>query len=104
MRRCQDGSSNRSAPPRFPDALLARQPYPWLGRSNRRAAGPPPVFVTARFRTGSTLLWNIFRHVDDCTAYYEPLNERRWFDHSLRREWVDPTHTGVEDYWREYDG
>jgi len=61
------------------------------------------VFITARFRSGSTLLCNLFRQVDACTAYYEPFNERRWFDPSVRGNRVDPTHRDVEDYWREYD-
>ena len=38
------------------------------------------------------------------TAYYEPLNERRWFDPSIRGDRIDETHIGVDDYWREYDG
>lgn len=63
-----------------------------------------PVFVTARFRSGSTLLWNLFRHVPGCTAFYEPLNERRWFDPATRGSKVDATHLGVSDYWLEYDG
>jgi len=63
-----------------------------------------PVFITARFRSGSTLLWNLFRHVPDCTAYYEPLNERRWFDPQTRGTRVDCTHRNVQDYWREYAG
>jgi len=80
-------------------------PYDELGR----AAEPPrdytgTVFITARFRTGSTLLWNIFRHVDGRVAYYEPLNERRWFDPASRGSRVDRTHRGVDDYWREYEG
>jgi hypothetical protein len=62
------------------------------------------VFITARFRTGSTLLWNLFRHVRGVTAYYEPLNERRWFDPSSRGEQVDQTHRLVSDYWKEYEG
>lgn len=62
------------------------------------------VIVTARFRSGSTLLWNLFRHVPGVTAYYEPFNNRRWFDEALRGGRVDPTHRGVQDYWREYDG
>jgi len=65
---------------------------------------PAPLFITGRFRSGSTLLWNLFRHVAGCTSYYEPLNERRWFDRSARGERVDRTHLGVTDYWREYDG
>jgi len=62
------------------------------------------VFITSRFRSGSTLLWNIFRNIDGCTAYYEPFNERRWFDKTSRGEHVDSTHIGVDDYSSEYDG
>ena len=42
------------------------------------------VFVTSRFRSGSTLLWNIFRQSGSFTAFYEPFNERRWFDEQFR--------------------
>jgi hypothetical protein len=63
-----------------------------------------PVFITARFRTGSTALWNVFRHRPDCTSYYEPLNERRWFDSSSRGAHTDSTHRGIDEYWHEYDG
>lgn len=71
------------------------------------AAGPPaaaPLFVSARFRSGSTLLWNLFRHTPGITAYYEPLNERRWFLPRRPGERTDPTHVHVADYWREYAG
>ncbi|NQY86759.1 MAG: sulfotransferase [Colwellia sp.] len=61
------------------------------------------VFITSRFRSGSTLLWNIFRNIDGCTSYYEPFNERRWFDKTTRGEHVDSTHIGVDDYSSEYD-
>jgi hypothetical protein len=81
-------------------------PYPELGRpkTDDVVAARRPVFITARFRSGSTLLWNLFRHVDGCTAYYEPLNERRWFDAARRGQRVDGTHRHVDDYWREYNG
>jgi len=81
-------------------------PYPELGRETATdaVAGRKAIFITARFRSGSTLLWNIFRHVDGCTAYYEPLNERRWFDASHRGLRTDPTHHDVDNYWMEYDG
>jgi hypothetical protein len=72
---------------------------PLQGRSR-----PRPIFTTGRFRSGSTLLWNLFRHVPNSTSYYEPLNERRWFDPATRGDRVDRTHLGVTDYWREYDG
>jgi hypothetical protein len=82
-------------------------PYPDLGAA---PAGPRPsdrddvVIISARFRSGSTLLWNLFRAVAGCTAYYEPFNERRWFDAAARGSHTDPTHRGVDDYWREYQG
>jgi hypothetical protein len=62
------------------------------------------IIITGRFRSGSTFLWNIFRHIEGMTAYYEPFNERRWFDPRLRGDRVDQKHKYVEDYWREYDG
>ena len=62
------------------------------------------VIITARFRTGSTMLWNLFRNTEGCTAYYEPLSPSRYFDPTNRVERVCPTHLGVEEYWREYQG
>jgi sulfotransferase family protein len=84
-----------------------QQPYPDLGVADR---GEQPclrddvVIITARFRSGSTVLWNLFRQLDGFTSYYEPFNERRWFDPKHRGERIDPTHRGVSDYWREYEG
>jgi hypothetical protein len=66
--------------------------------------GSGVVFITSRFRSGSTLLWNVFRQLETCTAYYEPFNERKWFDSNFRGEHVDDTHIGVNDYWKEYEG
>lgn len=63
-----------------------------------------PVFLTARFRTGSTVLWQLFNAMVGYTAYYEPLNERRWFDPSRRGEKVDHSHRGVATYAANYDG
>ena len=81
--------------------------YPGIGAAPLTAesgTSRAPIFITARFRTGSTALWNVFRHRPDCTAYYEPLNERRWFDPAGRGTQTDATHRGIDDYWREYDG
>lgn len=91
--------------------LLAELPdeptdYPELGRARKEPACQRDdiVFITGRFRSGSTLLWNIFRNIDGMTAYYEPLNERRWFDSQTRGERVDSTHRKVDEYWHEYEG
>lgn len=62
------------------------------------------VFITSRFRSGSTLLWNLFRQMPNCTSYYEPFNERQWFDPQLRGSTVDQSHRGVADYSAEYNG
>ena len=79
-------------------------PYPGLGEAASAGSGAGTVFITGRFRSGSTLLWNLFRHMNGFTAYYEPYNERRWFDPATRGCGTDPTHRKVTDYWREYEG
>lgn len=83
---------------------LPAPPYADLLTAMPAAAPAPPVFITARFRSGSTLLWQLFRAIPTATAFYEPHNERRWFDPATRGGRVDQTHLGVDDYWREYDG
>lgn len=82
---------------------LAAPPYADLKAAPKTPAAPP-VFITARFRSGSTLLWQLFRAIPDATAFYEPHNERRWFDPASRGDRIDRTHQGVDDYWREYEG
>ena len=62
------------------------------------------IIITGRFRSGSTLLWNLFRNINGMTAYYEPFNERRWFDPHVRGDRVDSTHKNVDEYWHEYGG
>jgi len=88
------------------DFPVEAQPYANLGKAETRCRASSRgdvIIVTARFRSGSTLLWNLFRNLDGCTAYYEPFNERRWFDPGTRGNHTDPTHQKVEEYWREYE-
>src|SRR5262245_28303222 len=87
----------------FLPIVATERPYPDLGPRPASRDYSGTVFITARFRTGSTLLWNIFRHVTNCVSYYEPLSERRLFDPAVRGDRVDPTHRGISDYWREDD-
>ncbi len=65
---------------------------------------PPPILITARFRSGSTFLWQLFDRIAHLTSYYEPLNERRWFLSSANTAATDPTHVGVTDYGQAYRG
>jgi hypothetical protein len=87
--------------------VASMAPYPELGspvlqgQPSRRA---DIIIITARFRSGSTLLWNLFRNLEGFTSYYEPFNERRWFDPATRGDRIDATHRKVEDYWKEYEG
>jgi len=60
------------------------------------AAAGPPLFVSARFRSGSTLLWNMFRHTPDVTAFYELPNEREWFSARPGKDLKDRTHVNVD--------
>lgn len=88
-------------------ALGATPPYANLGRAEsagRTSLRSDVILITARFRSGSTLLWNLFRNAPGCTSYYEPLNERQWFNPSRRGQQVDATHLEVEEYWKEYEG
>lgn len=48
------------------------------------------VFVTARFRTGSTLLWRLLRELPDLTANYEPFHPAH----------AEPRRTGETDPMR----
>lgn len=87
--------------------VLEESPYSEVGRkaeSRLTCERDDIIIVSARFRSGSTLLWNLFRNTPGFVSYYEPFNERRWFDPATRGERVDSTHRKVADYWTEYDG
>ena len=63
---------------------------------------PAPIFITARFRSGSSFLWQIFRAIETVSAYYEPLNENCWFQGKGYK--TDPSHIGITNYHAEYEG
>lgn len=82
-------------------------PYDDLGTrdlTSKPAQRSDVIIITGRFRSGSTLLWNLFRNIEGVTSYYEPFNERRWFDSGTRGDRIDPTHIHADEYWREYAG
>lgn len=54
-----------------------------------------------RFRSGSTLVWNLFRNTPGYTAYYEPFHPHLLQHIGSAR--VSENHAGVSgSYWREY--
>jgi hypothetical protein len=61
------------------------------------------IFITSRFRAGSTFLWNVFRNISGFTAYYEPLLHEAPHERGKAKKYAtDPTHTGVKDYHSEF--
>lgn len=60
-----------------------------------------PIFITGRFRSGSTLLWNLFRKTQVCTTFYEPCHDVLMERLQYSKE-IDPTHKDVDSYWAEY--
>ena len=94
--------------PRIPASEeIPDRPYPELRTDEEplsEGREAQAVFLTGRFRAGTTTLWNLFRNTPGMTAYYEPFNERRWFDPATRGERVDSSHRRVQEYWAEYEG
>ena len=59
------------------------------------------IFLNGRFRSGTTLLWQLFRRIPSTHAYYEPFHDAlpEYVEASLP---PDPTHVGVVEYFAEY--
>jgi hypothetical protein len=86
-------------------AEIPRPDYPDLGGLSCRGQTrlrDDIIIITARFRSGSTLLWNLFRNLEGFTSYFEPLHTHRWFDPSNFVPFIDTSHRGVDEYWSEY--
>jgi hypothetical protein len=63
--------------------------------------GPAPVFLVGWWRSGTTFFWNLLREDPSYTGYFEPFHPHLDV-HVAQGDDVDPTHEGVDDYWREY--
>ncbi len=84
---------------------ITGQPYPDLGQHSikQKAVDRDDVIVlTSRFRSGSTLLWNVFRMMRNFTPYYQPFHERRWLDPAQNGAQAGATERMLIDSWREY--
>lgn len=62
---------------------------------------PPVLFISARFRSGSTLLWHIFREIKGVKAYLEPCHETLPEYIQLQAE-SPQAHMSLDNYWQEY--
>ncbi len=59
-----------------------------------------PIFITGRFRAGTSFLWQVFDALDDCCAWYEPLHPQLLSAIEHTRPKAD--HVGISDYWGVY--
>lgn len=59
-----------------------------------------PIFITGRFRSGTSFMWQIFDHLKGYCAWYEPLHPQLL----SAIEHVQPKqdHVGITDYWATY--
>ena len=58
------------------------------------------IFISGRFRSGTSMLWNLFNQLPQYCAWYEPLHTNL-LKHIM---YVKPKkdHLGIEDYWQNY--
>ena len=59
-----------------------------------------PIFITGRFRSGTSFLWQLFDQLEGYCAWYEPLHPQLL----TAIHYVTPKedHVGVKDYWSAY--
>ncbi len=59
-----------------------------------------PIFITGRFRSGTSFMWQLFNQLDSYCAWYEPLHPQLLS--AIKH--VDPKqdHVGIDDYWQTY--
>ena len=58
------------------------------------------IFISGRFRSGSSFMWQLFDRMPEYCAWYEPLHPQLLtaIEHTSPRT----DHVGVEDYWSAY--
>jgi hypothetical protein len=78
--------------------------YSLEGKREHPSGAGAAIFITARFRSGSTYLWTLLHQLGRFTVYYEPLHERRWFEDGARDIPIDPSHIGMTSYHTNYQG
>lgn len=62
-----------------------------------------PIFLIGWFRSGTTMFWNLLRRSGHFTCYYEPFHEYLLENVTNCSDGVDPSHSGVDNYWSEYE-
>ena len=60
----------------------------------------PPIFITGRFRSGTSFLWQLFNELDGFCAWYEPLHPQLL--PAIKHVEPKYDHVGINDYWHSY--
>jgi len=63
-------------------------------------SNPKIIFISGRFRSGTSLLWHLFEQLDGYCAWYEPLHPELLSHIDVVKPKAD--HKGIQDYWRSY--
>jgi hypothetical protein len=58
------------------------------------------IFISGRFRSGTSMLWNVFNQLPQYTAWYEPLHPNLRSHIQYVKPKVD--HIGIDNYWHNY--
>jgi len=58
------------------------------------------IFISGRFRSGTSMLWNIFNQLPQYCAYYEPLHTNL-LSH-IKHVKPKQDHLGIDEYWQSY--
>ncbi|MCF6300190.1 MAG: sulfotransferase [Proteobacteria bacterium] len=61
---------------------------------------PKIIFISGRFRAGTSLLWQVFEKLNPFCAWYEPLHPQ--LAENIRHVKPKTDHLGIEDYWQIY--
>jgi len=58
------------------------------------------IFLSGRFRSGTSMMWNLFNQLPEYCAWYEPLHPNLISHIKFVKPKED--HIGIDDYWRNY--
>ncbi|WP_162846704.1 sulfotransferase [Marinicella litoralis] len=58
------------------------------------------IFITGRFRSGTSFLWQLFDQLDGYCAWYEPLHPQLLA--AINHIQPKQDHVGIQDYWTTY--
>jgi len=81
--------------------IFSDRPIRRTTHESKNAMTVKALFITGRFRSGTTLFWNIFRNIENCWAYYEPCHDLL-LSHIKNQSPLTVGHIGVKSYWDEY--